>query len=581
VTNGEALAAQLPPAPDRRRSHGWLRYAPWATVALFLVPIGAGVLGTALPAFGWLPGLQRRHWTLAPWRALWAQPGIGTAIGLTLTSGLSATILAVALVFGCCAHLAQRPPGRMVRGLMGPILAAPHAAMAIGVAFLLAPSGWIVRLLSPWLTGWHQPPDIATVQDPYGIALTVGLVVKEIPYLLLMSLSALGQVPVQRQLQAAAALGYGRTNAWLKLVLPQIYAQLRLPIYAVLAYALSVVDMALILGPGNPPTLSVLALRWFSSPHVRLYFPAAAAALLQLGIVVASIAVWRAGEVLIGRLARRWIARGARHSVLGALAALARGLVGGLTLLGAASLLALAVWSVAAGWRFPDLLPQRCSAAVWRQQAGTLLWPLSTTLLVAAAASAVALLLVLACLEQEQRSGIQVRSRALWLLYVPLLVPQIAFLFGTQVLFTLLRLDGTLLAVIWSHLLFVLPYVFLSLADPWRALDPRYARTALALGASPGRVFLRIKLPLLLRPVLVAAAIGVAVSVDQYLPTIFAGAGRVVTLTTEAVTLASGGDRRVTGVFAVVQSVLPLAGYGLAVLVPRFTRGTWPARSGS
>ncbi len=581
MTNGGGLAVQPQQPSGLGQTSSWLRHAPQLTVALFLVPIGAGLLGTALPAFGWLPGVASRPWTLAPWRALWAQPGIGTAIGLTVTSGVSATLLSVLLVFGWCAHRSHRPPGRLARAVMGPILAAPHAAMAIGVAFLLAPSGWVVRLLSPWLTGWHQPPDIATVQDPYGIALTVGLLVKEVPYLLLMSVSALGQVPVQRQLDAAAALGYGRTGAWLKLVLPQIYAQMRLPIYAVLAYALSVVDMALILGPGNPPTLSVLALRWFSSPHVRMYFPAAAAALLQFGIVALSIALWRASEVLIARLARQWIARGARHSVLEPLAALAHVLVGALALLGAASLLALVVWSGAAGWRFPDLLPQRWSSAVWHAQAGTVLWPLGTTLLVAAAASATALLLVLACLEQEQRSGAHGRSRTLWLLYVPLLVPQIAFLFGTQVLFTALRLDGTLLAVIWSHLLFVLPYVFLSLADPWRALDSRYARTALALGASPRRVFLRIKLPLLLRPVLIAAAVGVAVSVDQYLPTIFAGAGRVVTLTTEAVTLASGGDRRVTGVFAVLQSALPLVGYGIAVLVPRMRRGSLRVRSAS
>ena len=581
MKSGGGLAVQPQHASGLVPASAWLRRMPQFTLAVFLVPIGAGLLGTALPAFGWLPGVASRRWTLAPWRALWAQPGIGTAIGLTLTSGLSATVLAVLLVFGWCAQRSQRSPGRLVRGVMGPILAAPHAAMAIGVGFLLAPSGWIVRLLSPWLTGWHQPPDIATVQDPHGIALTVGLLVKEIPYLLLMSASALGQVPVQRQLDAAAALGYGRSAAWFKLVLPQIYPQLRLPIYAVLAYALSVVDMALILGPGNPPTLSVLALRWFSSPHVRMYFPAAAAALLQFGIVAASIALWRGGEVLVARLARRWIARGARHSVLEPLAALGRGIVVVLALLGAASLLALAVWSAASGWRFPDLLPQRWSAAVWHQQAATVLWPLGTTLLVAAAASAAALLLVLGCLEQEQRSGAPGGSRSLWLLYVPLLVPQIAFLFGTQVLFTAMRLDGTLLAVIWSHLLFVLPYVFLSLADPWRALDPRYARTALALGASPGRVFLRIKLPLLLRAVLVAAVVGVAVSVDQYLPTIFAGAGRVVTLTTEAVTLASGGDRRVTGVFAVLQSALPLVGYGLAVLVPRLQRRALRIRSAS
>src|SRR3546814_8869083 len=73
--------------------------------------------------------------------------------------------------------------------------------------------------------------------------------------------------------------------------------------------------------------------------------------------------------------------------------------------------------------------------------------------------------------------------------------------------------------MVWSHLLFVLPYVFLTLGDPFRALDARYARTALCLGARPNRVFWQVKLPMLLRPVLLALAVGFAVSVTQYLPT--------------------------------------------------------------
>ena len=543
----------------------WLRRAPQLTVALFLAPIAAGLLGTVLPAFGWLPAIGGRSVSLAPWATLFSEPGIGEAIGLTLVTGLTATVVSILIVFGFCALVHGRQPGRVGRAVLAPILAAPHAAMAIGVAFLIAPSGWLVRLLSPWLTGWHQPPDIATVQDPYGAALTLGLLLKEVPYLLLMTVTALGQVPAAPQVDAAAALGYGRMVAWLKLVLPQVYAQVRLPIYAVLAYSLSVVDMALILGPGNPPTLSVLALRWFTSPDIGMYFPAAAAALLQLAIVLASILLWRAGERAVAHLGRRWIARGARRTRLEPLAWLATAAMAGFAGLGVLSLADLAVWSFAAGWRFPHLLPAHWSARAWTSELGTILWPVETTLVVALIASAVALLLVLACLENEQRRGVAASSRALWVLYVPLLVPQIAFLFGMQILLTVFHLDGSLIAVIWSHLLFVLPYVFLSLADPWRALDKRYARTALSLGARPWRVFLRIKLPLLLRPVLIATAIGVATSVDQYLPTIFAGAGRVVTLTTEAVTLASGGDRRFTGVFGLLQALIPLAAYGIAL----------------
>jgi putative thiamine transport system permease protein len=155
-----------------------------------------------------------------------------------------------------------------------------------------------------------------------------------------------------------------------------------------------------------------------------------------------------------------------------------------------------------------------------------------------------------------------------WLIYLPLLVPQIAFLFGIQVLFVRAGVDGTWAAVIAMHVLFVLPYLFLALADPWRALDPRYARSAAALGATPARVFARVKLPLLLRPILIAVAVGFAVSVGQYLPTLFAGAGRVATLTTDAVTLASGADRRVVGVYAALQALLPLLAYVAAAGMP-------------
>ncbi|MGB3177086.1 MAG: ABC transporter permease, partial [Albidovulum sp.] len=65
-----------------------------------------------------------------------------------------------------------------------------------------------------------------------------------------------------------------------------------------------------------------------------------------------------------------------------------------------------------------------------------------------------------------------------------------------------------------------------------------------------------------------AAAIGFAVSVAQYLPTLFLGAGRITTLTTEAVTLSSGSDRRVSGVYAVLQATLPFVVYLAALALP-------------
>ena len=47
-----------------------LRLAPPLTVLLFIGPVVAGLLGTALPAFGWLPALGAAVPSLEPWRRL-------------------------------------------------------------------------------------------------------------------------------------------------------------------------------------------------------------------------------------------------------------------------------------------------------------------------------------------------------------------------------------------------------------------------------------------------------------------------------------------------------------------------------
>jgi putative thiamine transport system permease protein len=235
---------------------------------------------------------------------------------------------------------------------------------------------------------------------------------------------------------------------------------------------------------------------------------------------------------------------------------------------------ALLIWSFAQQWRYPAALPTVWTLANWQRQGSAALQPMLHTLVIGAGATALAALLVIACLENEaQRGSVTTRgwrASSLWLLYMPLLVPQVAFLFGVQVLLVRARLDATLVAVVWAHLVFVLPYFFLSLADPWRAFDLRYARSAAGLGASRWRVFWRIKLPILLKPTLIACAVAFAVSVGQYLPTLFAGSGRVATLTTEAVTLASGEDRRVTAVWAILQALLPFVAFAGATLLPRW-----------
>ncbi len=561
---GAALHAVTTGAADGRH----LRAVVLITVAVGLVlPIAAGLWQTARAGVGVLPAIGASGMSLAPFRDLAAVPGFGTALRLTLVTGLGATALSVLLAVGVCAAMHGRMTPRASGRLLTPFLAAPHAAMAIGLAFLLSPSGWVARALAP-VMGWDRPPMWATVNDPAGLALILGLMVKEVPFLLLVILSALGQLPVRQHLAAGRSLGYGRGLVWIKVIMPQVWPLIRLPVMVVLAYSLSVVDMALILGPSNPPTLAVLLLRLFTAPDIGLMLPAAAGALLQALLVVGAFALLWALERAGSATGRWWVRRGGRGLSAEPGLWLTTALSAALFAAGALAMLSLLVWSLAWRWTWPGLLPESWSIRAWTTPGRGWVEALGNTLLLAAATTALSLALAIAWLEGEDRAR---RGRAGWaeaLIYLPLLVPQIGFLFGLNVLFLQLGLTGGTIAVIWAQALFVFPYVMIALSDPWRALDPRLSRAAASLGAGPWRRLFTVKLPVLLTPILTAAAIGVAVSVAQYLPTLFMGAGRIATLTTEAVTLSASSDRRVTGVYATLQAGLPFAAYGAAVLIP-------------
>lgn len=542
-----------------------------------LGPVAAGLWGTVLPAFGHLPAAGLTGPSLDPFRDLIAWAGLPRAVFLSLSTGLLATVISLAIVILVTAGWSGTRPFRALERLLSPLLSVPHAAAAFGLAFLIAPSGWLSRLASPGLTGWDRPPDLLIVQDTWGLAMTAGLIVKEVPFLLLITLAALGQADAQRSVTIAQALGYGRVTGWLKTVFPRVYAQIRPPVYVVLAYSMSVVDVAVILGPNTPPPLSVQIVKWMSDPDLAMRLEAAAGALLQLALVIGALVVWRIGEAVVARLGRRWIASGARgrFDTIVAGAALVGGSASALIVL--LGLVVLALWSFAGFWGFPEAFPDAFTARNWVRFGPGTLSAFGETALIALTVGLVAIVLTIGCLEAEYRYGLSFSQRAVWLLYLPLLIPQTAFLPGLQTLMLNLGADIGRLPVMMAHLVFVLPYVFLSLADPFRAWDRRMGTVAAALGASADGVLWRVRLPMLLRPILTALAVGLAVSVGQYLPTLLIGGGRIATLTTEAVALASGGDRRAIAVYGLMQTGAALVPFALALLIPALV---WRNRRG-
>src|SRR5687767_6319259 len=225
-----------------------LQLFPAAAFLVLIAPVIAGLGGILLPAFGYLPALGHETFSLQPIRDLAAVPGLGRSVLLSLWTGLATTAFAFSMVVLFIAGWrGTRIFSALVR-LVSPLLSVPHAAAAFGLVFLIAPSGLLFRLAAP-LGGWERPPDLLIVQDRLGLAMLLGLIVKEVPFLLLMALAALPQARAAEMARMTAALGYGRIMGFMHGVLPSLYRQIRLAVLAVLAYATAVVDVALILGP--------------------------------------------------------------------------------------------------------------------------------------------------------------------------------------------------------------------------------------------------------------------------------------------------------------------------------------------
>lgn len=543
------------------------RSAVVLTLGLLLLPVAFGLLGTLLPAFGYLPALGGEELSLEPFRALLAAPGLGSAALLSLATGLVATGLSLGMTMVFIAAFAGTPVLSRLQHLISPLLAVPHAAAAFGLAFLIAPSGYVIRLVAP-LFGIDRPPDILIPHDPWGLTMIAGLTIKETPFLFLVTLAALPQVDLAATRRLTASFGYGRIAGFIYLLWPALYRQIRFAVYAVIAYSSAVVDVAVILGPNLPGTLATRLVQWMNDPDLSARFLASAGAVLQLGVTVVALLLWFALE-RVGALLRRFLADGGHRFLRDRALRFASFLLVGVVGLSVfAGIALLAVWSLAGLWQFPDLLPQGFTLRSWMAALPRIVDPLITTLVTGLASTLIAVLLTIGCLEREGQTGRRGGDKGLLLLYLPLIVPQIAFVFGLQILFVGSGSDNRLAALILVHLVFVLPYVFLSLADPWRALDRRYEIIATALGGRRFSVLVSIRLPMLIRPILTALAVGFAVSVGQYLPTLLIGEGRLSTITTEAVALASGNNRRVIGVYALLQTVLPFLAFALAALLP-------------
>lgn len=423
----------------------------WGAMAAIYLPL--------LPAAGELVGAARSP---AHWRALFADPQLSQALAATLVSTLLSVGGALLIALTIVAALWPSARWRRLASRLPLLLAVPHLALATAALLLFAEGGWL----------WQQLPFLTPPVDRYGIGLGLTMALKESAFVLWVIYGLLGEKRLADQATALKSLGYGRWQCLRWLVLPALLPALGMVLLATTAWSLSAVDVALVLGPGNPPTLAVLAWQWLSQGDELQQAKGALASLLLMAI------------------------------------------------LGGLALVAWGVWRLQRQYQ-PDL-----------------------------------------------------RDGWVWL---PLVLPALPLADGQYRLALYAWLDGDWWTVLWGHLLWVVPWMLFILRPAWRQRDPRLTVVARTLGWGSTRIFWLLTLPSLTRPLLTALAVGFSVSIAQYLPTLWLGAGRIPTLTSQAVALSSGGEAQTLAAQALWQLLLPAVCFTLTALLAwlagRYRRG--------
>ncbi len=235
------------------------------------------------------------------------------------------------------------------------------------------------------------------------------------------------------------------------------------------------------------------------------------------------------------------------------------------------------LWAVARAWSYPDVLPSAWGpagfvaalndGAVPAYSTSMILGLLTAGLAVPAGAMAAHTLAF------DPPSG----GRAVTvLLLAPVFVPPFVVVMGLNVV--LLRAHvPPLLGIAVILMVTAIPYTTFVMRTAYAGYDRTIEDEARTLGAGPRSVLVRIRIPLLAKPLIASALLAFLVGWSDYIVTLLVGGGQVVTVPLKVASAASGtGNDAVVAALSIAAVAPPLL---LVVLVAAFSRTTRLVRS--
>ncbi len=240
-------------------------------------------------------------------------------------------------------------------------------------------------------------------------------------------------------------------------------------------------------------------------------------------------------------------------------------------------LIPLAIWSVARGWFFPDILPRLWTLDAWRYALSDTSGVLDALWLTIGISLAATVLSILVGVPAGRALGMyKFKGKEVieLMILAPTIVPGIAVVLGVHTVFIYLGLTNTVHGVILVHLIPTLPYMTLVMAGIFSNYDPAFEAQARSLGASPLKTFWYVTLPAIMPGIIVGGLFAFLVSWSQYILTLLVGGGRVVTLPLLLFNFATSGRNDITGAIGMIY-ILP------GILILTLTAKQLSGRSGA
>lgn len=242
-------------------------------------------------------------------------------------------------------------------------------------------------------------------------------------------------------------------------------------------------------------------------------------------------------------------------------------------IIAAASLLPLAVlaiYAVAPGWHYPDLLPTEYDTRSLRflaSQGGPVARHMLSSLGYSLMTVALSFVLCIAPAHHFARRQFKGKSLLEGVFLAPALVPAMTFSMGVHFLFIKAGLADTFVGVVLALTVFSYPYMLRALTAGYQAFGEEYELCAKNLGAGPVQRFWQVDLPMLMPSAIAGGSVVFLVAFSEYFLVFLIGGGAVDSFTGYLFPYLTSSDRSTGSLMTLLFLTVPVALFFITELV--------------